>query len=35
VFAQRKHQPLRLRLWLDYLKDHYADPAYWQRLAGD
>jgi DNA-binding transcriptional LysR family regulator len=35
VFAQRKHQPLRLRLWLDYLKDHYANPAYWQRLAGD
>jgi len=35
VFAQRKHQPLRLRLWLDYLKDHYANPAYWQQLAGD
>ncbi|NBD21612.1 LysR family transcriptional regulator [Aquabacterium fontiphilum] len=33
VFAQRKHQPLRLRLWLDFLKNHYADPAYWQALA--
>ena len=27
VFAQRKHQPLRLRLWLDYLKDHFASDA--------
>ena len=33
VFAQRKHQPLRLRLWIDFLKDHYASPAYWQGLT--
>ena len=30
VFAQRKHLPLRLRLWIDYLKHHYRDPAFWQ-----
>ena len=24
VFPQRKHLPLRLRLWLDYLKAHFA-----------
>lgn len=29
VFAQRKHMPLRLRLWVDHLKDCFADPALW------
>ena len=29
VFAQRKHMPLRLRLWVDYLKDCFADPVLW------
>ena len=29
VFSQRKHLPLRLRLWIDFLKDHYAQPQYW------
>jgi DNA-binding transcriptional LysR family regulator len=29
VFAQRKHMPLRLRLWVDYLKDCFADPTLW------
>jgi DNA-binding transcriptional LysR family regulator len=24
VFAQRKHLPLRVRLWVDFLKHHYA-----------
>jgi DNA-binding transcriptional LysR family regulator len=33
VFAQRKHLPLRLRLWIDYLKQTYGDPAYWQAAA--
>ena len=28
VFPQRKHLPLRLRLWLDYLKAQYARPGY-------
>ena len=31
VFAQRKH--LRLRLWIDFLKHHYGDPAFWQRAS--
>jgi len=33
VFAQRKHLPLRLRLWIDFLKQHYADRDYWLRAA--
>jgi DNA-binding transcriptional LysR family regulator len=31
VFAQRKHLPLRLRLWIDFIKAAYGDPAYWSR----
>ena len=30
VVPQRKHLPLRVRLWIDYLKHHYGDPAYWR-----
>ncbi len=30
VFAQRKHQPLRLRLWIDFLKETYGRTAYWR-----
>ena len=30
VFPQRKHLPLRVRLWIDVLKHHYGDRAYWQ-----
>lgn len=33
VFSQRKHLPLRLRLWIDFLKDHYAQPQYWSNAA--
>ena len=29
LFAQRKHLPLRVRLWIDFLKHSYGDPAYW------
>ena len=29
VFSQRKHLPLRLRLWIDFLKDHYGHANYW------
>jgi DNA-binding transcriptional LysR family regulator len=29
VFSQRKHLPLRLRLWIDFLKDHYGQATYW------
>lgn len=27
VFPQRKHLPLRVRLWIDFLKQHYAKPG--------
>ena len=33
VFPQRKHLPLRVRLWMDYLKSHYAQPAFWGRSS--
>ena len=33
VFAQRKHLPLRVRLWIDFLKHTYGDPAYWQAAS--
>jgi DNA-binding transcriptional LysR family regulator len=30
VFPQRKHLPLRVRLWIDFLKHTYGDAAYWR-----
>jgi DNA-binding transcriptional LysR family regulator len=30
VFPHAKHLPLRVRLWIDFLKHSYGDPAYWQ-----
>jgi DNA-binding transcriptional LysR family regulator len=30
VFPQRKHLPLRVRLWIDFLKHHYAQPGFWK-----
>jgi DNA-binding transcriptional LysR family regulator len=30
VFPQRKLLPLRVRLWIDYVKHSYADPSYWR-----
>lgn len=30
VFAHAKHLPLRVRLWIDFLKHHYGQPGYWQ-----
>jgi DNA-binding transcriptional LysR family regulator len=30
VFPQRKHLPLRVRLWIDFLKEHYSTPGFWQ-----
>jgi DNA-binding transcriptional LysR family regulator len=33
VFPQRKHLPLRLRLWIDFLKDHYGRAHYWRAGA--
>ena len=26
-----KHLPLRVRLWVDHLRERYADAAYWRR----
>ncbi len=31
VFPQRKHMPLRVRLWIDYVKHSYAAADFWQR----
>lgn len=30
VFPQRKHLQLRVRLWIDYLKQQYARAGFWQ-----
>ncbi|MES2399175.1 MAG: LysR substrate-binding domain-containing protein [Pseudomonadota bacterium] len=29
VFPQRKHLPLRVRLWIDFLKQNFSEPGYW------
>jgi DNA-binding transcriptional LysR family regulator len=29
VFPQRKHLPLRVRLWIDFIKHSYGNPRYW------
>jgi DNA-binding transcriptional LysR family regulator len=29
VFPQRKHLPLRVRLWIDFLKHSYGRPEFW------
>ncbi len=29
VYPQRKHLPLRVRLWVDCLKEHYGRPGFW------
>ncbi len=31
VFAQRRHLPLRVRLFLDRLKQVFGDPVYWEK----
>ncbi len=33
VVAQRRHLPLRVRLWIDFLKHRYGQPGYWQTGA--
>jgi DNA-binding transcriptional LysR family regulator len=30
VFPQRRLLPLRVRLWIDFLKHHYAQPEFWR-----
>jgi DNA-binding transcriptional LysR family regulator len=34
VFPQRKHLPLRLRLWIDFLKHHYSQADFWRSPKG-
>ena len=34
VFPQRKHLPLRVRLWVDFLKARYGQPGFWQGRGG-
>ena len=29
VFPHAKHLPLRVRLWIDFIKHSYGDPGYW------
>jgi DNA-binding transcriptional LysR family regulator len=29
VFPHARHLPLRVRLWIDFLKHHYGRPVYW------
>ncbi|GAB2529818.1 MULTISPECIES: LysR family transcriptional regulator [unclassified Simplicispira] len=33
LFPQRKHLPLRVRLWIDHLKHHYEQPQFWKTGA--
>ncbi len=33
VYAQRKHQPSRLRLWVEFLKQAWGNPAYWHETT--
>ena len=33
VFPQRKHLPLRVRLWIDLLKQSWGDERYWAPLT--
>ena len=33
VFPQRKHLPLRVRLWIDFLKECYGSPGFWRLLS--
>ena len=30
VFPERRHLPLRVRLFIEHLKQAYGDPAYWR-----
>jgi DNA-binding transcriptional LysR family regulator len=33
VFPQRKHLPLRVRLWIDFLRHTWGDEQYWRAGA--
>jgi DNA-binding transcriptional LysR family regulator len=34
VFAQRRHLPLRIRAFVDFLRHAYAQPTYWRKPSG-
>jgi DNA-binding transcriptional LysR family regulator len=34
VFAQRRHLPLRIRVFVDFLRHAYSQPDYWRNSAG-
>ena len=34
VFPQRRHLPLRVRAFIDRLKNTYSNPAYWRGGRG-
>jgi DNA-binding transcriptional LysR family regulator len=33
IFPSARHLPLRVRLWIDFLKHSFGDPDYWRRRA--
>ena len=33
LFPHAKHMPLRVRLWIDFLKQTYGDASYWSAAA--
>lgn len=33
LFPQRKHLPLRVRLWIEHLRHHYEQPQFWKTGA--
>jgi DNA-binding transcriptional LysR family regulator len=33
VFPHAKHLPLRVRLWIDFIKHHFGEPDYWSASA--
>ena len=35
LFPHAKHLPLRVRLWIDFLKARYGDAAYWSGGADE
>jgi DNA-binding transcriptional LysR family regulator len=35
VVPQRRHLPLRVRLWIDFLKHSFGDPGYWLGLRAE
>jgi DNA-binding transcriptional LysR family regulator len=33
IFPQRKHLALRVRLWIDFLKEKYGQHAFWEKVT--